>query len=258
MVLVVIINPLRYNKSMIHYVRLPLEGTANTRDLGGYPTKDGHSTKWHVFLRSDDVVDLTARDFQFLNDYGLKTVIDLRSSSELAMRHNPFTQHHEVDYINVSLFENASPQSMADLPKSSLNSMYIEILRHQKNQIKQVMETIAKAKAGTILFHCAAGKDRTGVISMLLLGLAKVPNRDIVSNYEVSFTNLKRTAFFHANKTAISNMMLSTNTSMEDTLIYLRENYTNVEKYLLSTGLTQANIDLIKARFIEEDPSCVK
>ena len=238
---------------MNHYVRLPLEGTANTRDLGGYSTKDGHITKWHVFLRSDDLCDLSGPDQEFLKKYGLATVIDLRSTLELQYRPSPYLSHPDIDYLNVSLFENASPAVLSEAPKDILKSMYIEMIEYHKQQIKDIFEAIAKAKPGTILFHCAAGKDRTGVIAMLLMGLVKVPNRDIVSNYEVSFTNLKRNAYFKQHENPNSQLLFSPNIYMEETIRFVFERYHSFEAYLLSIGLTQASLDLIKARFLESD-----
>lgn len=235
---------------MIHYVRLPLEGTSNTRDLGGYATKDGHSTKWHVFLRSDDLFDLTEKDKAFLASYGLKTVIDLRSKAEQAIRPSPYEQDPKVDFYNVSLFENANPKVMVTLPLDILKSMYIEMMLVHQDEIKAVLTMMANATEGTILFNCAAGKDRTGVIAMLLLGLVKVPNRDIVSNYEVSFTNLKRSMFFSQRKDNISHLMYSTNDYMEETLHYLKDHYGTIEYYLLSIGLTQEIIQKLKDRFV--------
>lgn len=236
---------------MKHYIRLPLEGTANTRDLGGYSTKDGHSTPWHAFLRSDDVCDLTDADIAFLKDYGLKTVIDLRSAPELQMRPNPFSEDPNILYHNVSLFENASPTVLKSAPKDFLKSMYIEMLEDHKEQVFAIFDSIEKAPQGTILFHCAAGKDRTGIIAMLLMGLVKVPNRDIVSNYEVSFTNLKRNAYFKAHEDPSSPLLQSANAYMEDTIRYINAQYGSIEAYLLSTGLTPTQLDRVKARFTE-------
>jgi protein-tyrosine phosphatase len=236
---------------MTHYIRLPLKGTANTRDLGGYPTKDGHVTKWQVFVRSDDLYELTESDKHLLKDYGLSTIIDLRSAPELQTRPNPYANDPLVDYHNVSLFENASPQVLSKAPADLLKSMYIEMLELHQDQVKAIFETIASAKEGMILFHCAAGKDRTGVIAMLLMGLVKVPNRDIVSNYEVSFTNLRRNTYFKQHENPNSQLLFSTNTNMEDTIRFVRDQYGSIENYLLTIGLSKETLALIKARFTE-------
>lgn len=236
---------------MTHYIRLPLKGTANTRDLGGYPTKDGHITKWQVFVRSDDLYDLTESDKHFLKGYGLSTIIDLRSTPELQVRPNPYAQDPAVDYHNVSLFENASPSVLSKAPQDLLKSMYIEMLEEHQIQIKSIFETIATAKPGLVLFHCAAGKDRTGVIAMLLMGLVKVPNRDIVSNYEVSFTNLRRNTYFQQHENKQSQLLYSTNTNMEELIYFVRDHYQTIENYLLAIGLKAETLSIIKARFTE-------
>jgi protein-tyrosine phosphatase len=236
---------------MTHYVRLPLKGTTNTRDLGGYPTKDGHVTKWQVFVRSDDLYELTESDKHLLINYGLSTIIDLRSTPELQMRPNPFSQDPSIDYHNVSLFENASPEVLSKAPADLLKSMYIEMLELHQEQIRTIFNAIALAKEGMVLFHCAAGKDRTGVVAMLLMGLVKVPNRDIVSNYEVSFTNLRRNTYFKQHANPQSQLLFSTNTNMEDLIRFVRDQYGSVENYLTTIGLSPETLALIKARFVE-------
>ncbi len=236
---------------MTHYVRLPLKGTTNTRDLGGYPTKDGHVTKWQVFVRSDDLYELTESDKHLLINYGLSTIIDLRSTPELQMRPNPFSQDPSIDYHNVSLFENASPEVLSKAPADLLKSMYIEMLELHQEQIRTIFKAIASAKEGMVLFHCAAGKDRTGVVAMLLMGLVKVPNRDIVSNYEVSFTNLRRNTYFKQHANPQSQLLFSTNTNMEDLIRFVRDQYGSVENYLITIGLSPETLALIKARFVE-------
>lgn len=236
---------------MQHYVRLPLKGTTNTRDLGGYATKDGRITKWQVFLRSDDVCDLTKDDIKFLKRYGMTTVIDLRSAPELMDRPNPFAIDPQVNYVNISLYENASPAVIASLPSETLKNMYVEILELHREQVKAVFETIANAPEGTILFHCAAGKDRTGVIAFLLMGLVQVKTRDIVSNYEVSFTNLRRNDYFKNHEDPSSAFLYSPSNNMEETVAYVKAHYKTPEAYLLAIGLSQETLERIKARFTE-------
>ena len=65
------------------YVRLPLEGTKNTRDLGGYPTKDNKVTKFHTFIRSDRLTNITDKDNEFLKNYGITDIIDLRGNTTI-------------------------------------------------------------------------------------------------------------------------------------------------------------------------------
>lgn len=229
-------------------IRLPLEGTTNTRDLGGYPTRDGHATAWQVFLRSDDLHSITEHDKVLLHEYGLTTVLDLRSTIELNDRPNPYAKNPDVRYFHVSLHEAAGQTPPSDLPYDALKHLYKIILEQSKPQIKAAVEILARSR-GVTLFHCAAGKDRTGVLAALILGLVNVPNRDIVSNYEVSYTNLRRNAYFKANAQHHNAMMYSVNDFMEETLVYLREHYGTIEAYLEGIGVSREDLEAIKRKF---------
>jgi protein-tyrosine phosphatase len=229
-------------------IRLPLEGTANTRDLGGYPTRDGHATAWQVFLRSDDLHGITAKDMTLLHEYGLTTVLDLRSTIELNDRPNPFAKNPNVLYHHVSLHEAAGQTPPSDLPYDALKHLYKIILEQSKPQIKAAVEILANSR-GVTLFHCAAGKDRTGILAALVMGLVNVPNRDIVSNYEVSYTNLRRNAYFKSHAEHHNAMMYSVNDFMEETLVYLREQYGSIEAYLLAIGVSSTDLEALKTKF---------
>jgi hypothetical protein len=85
------------------------------------------------------------------------------------------------------------------------------------------------------------------------MGLAKVPNRDIVSNYEVSFTNLRRSVYFKERKDKITHLMYSNNNYMEETLQYIRDHYQTIEAYLSSIGLSEDILFKIKHRFISKE-----
>ncbi|MCL1999585.1 MAG: tyrosine-protein phosphatase [Turicibacter sp.] len=175
---------------MTNYIRLPLKNAYNVRDLGGYAC-DGGVTRWGQFVRADDLGRLDERDMQFLVNYGIRTVIDLRSADELATSPSPFVSSNVVKYINIPLISGkaADVTKLTKMPPADfLPNFYLLILRNEGNAIKKVMETIAKVSAGGILFHCTAGKDRTGIIAALLLRLAGVCCADIIANYEVTHT----------------------------------------------------------------------
>lgn len=66
----------------LNWQRLPLEGVVNARELGGFPTSDGAQTRYHRFIRSDALVDATPADVEFLRNYGVRAVLDLRGERE--------------------------------------------------------------------------------------------------------------------------------------------------------------------------------
>ena len=166
---------------------LPLSGAYNFRDLGGYRTRSGGLTKWRRILRADSPHRLSQGDISGLLDQGLSTVIDLRSANEVMDAPNPFLTHAQVTYLNVSLFDHLAPadmrQGQSGATDDPLLDFYVTTLANRQPAIRDVLGAIAGARDGAVLFHCTAGKDRTGLISALLLGLADVEEDDIVSDY---------------------------------------------------------------------------
>ncbi len=174
---------------MTNYIRLPLKNAYNVRDLGGYPC-DGGVTGWRAFIRADGLERLDETDILFLREYGVKTVIDLRSDDELKTAPDPEGLRAFTDYFNIPLIPGAAAditKHVPNTPSGFLSEFYLLIFKNGHGALHTVMEAIAGAREGGILFHCAAGKDRTGIIAALLLGLAGVAQADILSNYEITY-----------------------------------------------------------------------
>lgn len=176
-----------------NWIRLPLQGATNARELGGIPCRSGQ-TAWHRFLRSDELSGLSGQDVCFLLEYGVTTIIDLRSPAEIekAPDHPDLlkaTAYHSIPFIQ----EDVSPEAQADFMRnlSNLWELY-KYLILQKSSVKQIFETIANAPDGAVLFHCTAGKDRTGITALLLLMLAGVDTQDCQANYMQTYVHLTR------------------------------------------------------------------
>ncbi|MGH0035093.1 MAG: tyrosine-protein phosphatase [Myxococcota bacterium] len=170
-----------------------LEGCFNFRDLGGYRTRDGRRLRTGRVFRSDGLQSLTGSDLDHLcGTLGLGEVIDLRSRDEvdedgtgaIAER----TRIHPIP-----LFERTrSGGASGDLPRqmpASMGDLYFIMLSVAREPIVRVVELLAEVEA-PVVFHCAAGKDRTGVISALLLSLVGVPEETIVADYAFSRQNI--------------------------------------------------------------------
>ncbi|MGN0070465.1 MAG: tyrosine-protein phosphatase [Atopobiaceae bacterium] len=161
----------------------------NLRELAGYPGEDG-PTLPHRFLRSGALDAATEADCAFLKGYGVRRVVDLRGTAELAHGDGLLAQDPDIAWINVPLFD----YNMSDpylMPRTGqagyLAESYCTILAN-KPAVKEIFEFFAEAAEDEcILFHCAAGMDRTGVTSMLLLGLAGVDRDHIICDYSYSF-----------------------------------------------------------------------
>jgi len=145
---------------------LPIAGAYNIRDLGGYPTRFGQETLWRRGLRADGLHRIGDAGIKRLVTEGVRLVIDLRYPRELEASPNPFARHKDVDYVNISVFDALAPTRISEQlhpDEDALLALYVEALATRQSAIRQVLKTIADAPAGTVLFHCTAGKDRTGI-----------------------------------------------------------------------------------------------
>ena len=153
-----------------------LDTTQNTRDLGGYLRINGEKTRPFRFLRSDKPEHPSQSDFQFLLSHGITTVIDLREESAVNRLENPFANHPGFFWHHCPIQEGSGiPESVEAVPGS-----YLQIA--ESSGAAEAFRVMASAPNG-VLFHCSAGKDRTGTLSAILLMLAQVPEETIVSDY---------------------------------------------------------------------------
>ncbi|MGH1630730.1 tyrosine-protein phosphatase [Enterococcus casseliflavus] len=232
------------------YTRLPLKGTYNTRDLGGYAAKDG-ATAWKRFLRSDSLANLHPEDIAFLQRYQLTTIIDLRTTLEIEKEPTPVIDG--VENWPISLIS----ETMGDVTQLeqplifNMAELYIQMIEDRKEQIKQIMETMAAAE-GCVLFHCAAGKDRTGVIAMLLLQLADVAKADIIANYQTTHTYLAANPLVAQQVQTITNeIWLSAPEYLLPVLTHLEETYTDAYHYLRTIGVAQETLVHLQSKLID-------
>ncbi len=177
---------------------IELEGAVNVRDLGELPTEDGQKTARARLLRADNLQDLSPADVtKLVRDIGVTTIVDLRSSNELAaegpapldgvagVRH----AHHPVlpevgsntDVIADALLAR-DRQDKFRYPRDPVCGHYLGYLEDRPDQVAGALCSVARAE-GAALVHCAAGKDRTGVVVALALSLAGVPAQAVVADY---------------------------------------------------------------------------
>ncbi|MBT2648784.1 tyrosine-protein phosphatase [Bacillus sp. ISL-34] len=235
----------------LNWVRLPIDNLENCRELGGYSTKFGQQTKWHSFLRSSDMSKLTREDIVFLKEYGVKTVIDLRGEDEIETHKNPLAEEDFCEYHNIPFITEQVSDITLSTYKLSVGDFYVDLMEQKKDSVKTIFDAIDQAEEGCIVFHCAAGKDRTGILAMLLLGLAGVEKKDIVSNYEVTYTNLESIQQYENQFENIPKEFLYSN--RENILIayeYILHTYQSVDQYLMAKDVGQDVIERVKRRFL--------
>lgn len=245
---------------MITYTRLPLEKAYNVRELGGYATNHGKVTAFRRFLRSDDITKLSRKDVELLREYGVRSIIDLRSERELQRAPNPFANKAGFTYLHQSLLplESSMFQSLDSLEDllserdAILVDLYIYMLERSKNEIKAIFNWIARQN-GCILFHCTAGKDRTGLLAMLLLGLVGVDEVDIVANYAVSEIYLAANPDVKMMNLPIDipkDLLDSKPSYIKEAYQYVQKEYQSVENYLSSIGVESNVIKAIRDRLV--------
>lgn len=175
-----------------HYRRYPIEKSGNMRDLGGWATQSGRPTQYARLIRSDLPGSLLPQEQAMLLRLGLATVVDLRSAEEAARKPSVFAAIDGVAYHHLPMDETGGwSEEEEDVAQNLLNLA-------ECDAVPKVLCRLAEAR-GAALFHCNAGKDRTGVIAALALANAGVVVPDIVADYEVSYGyNIKRVKRMHS------------------------------------------------------------
>ncbi len=171
---------------------IELEGCLNFRDLGGYPTADGGSLAWRRIYRSDGLHRLTTTDVARIRDeLRVTDLIDLRSSAELAADGRGPLENEPLAFHHVPLFDGATGAASfgAGPEEMTLADRYLGLAEVAKQAIARVITIVAEADGGAV-YHCAAGKDRTGVISAILLSALGVSDELIVADYALTQRNL--------------------------------------------------------------------
>lgn len=159
---------------------LPLPGTRNLRDIGGYGTADGRTTRWRTLLRSDELTRLPDHAVGALRGLGLRQVIDLRWPDELELSPNVFRADPHVRYRHIALLLDDPT------PHSGLAGMYRHVLDRRRPQLVEVARALLEPDGLPAVIGCAAGKDRTGITVAVLLSLAGVPDETVVADYALS------------------------------------------------------------------------
>ena len=168
--------------------KLPLSGCVNFRDLGGYPTHDGRRVRWRRLFRADGLTRLHTDDLALLGDLGLTTVIDLRTVGELEGRGQFPHDTVPVDYHHLPLTDVLPPPEdlhRYDEPEF-VTARYLQMFDEGSSSIARAVRVLASPDALPAVFHCSAGKDRTGVVAAVVLGFLGVPREVIVDDYALS------------------------------------------------------------------------
>ena len=168
-----------------------LDAVHNFRDIGGYPTTDGRVTRWGRLFRADGLYRLTEDDLEVVRTLGLRTVLDLRTDEELDLRGRFPFEYHPVAFHHIPIMDS----TWASLPEVEITDRdpaeflewaYTDMLRESGDRFARAIVHLSEAEVMPAVFHCAAGKDRTGVLAMLLLGALRVRTDYIIADYALT------------------------------------------------------------------------
>ncbi len=167
---------------------LPLTGAFNFRDLGGYPGLEGRTTRWGLLFRSDTLHELTGSDIEVLRSLGLATVIDLRTTREVTRTGRGLLEPESVHYRHLSVIVEEDGEALAApaLAGEDLAERYRWYLEVGRGALVESLELLGDPRRTPLVFHCAAGKDRTGVLAALVLDILGVDRSVIVADYEIT------------------------------------------------------------------------
>lgn len=218
-----------------------LKSTHNTRDLGGYLCTDGALTRRNVLLRSDAPKHMGNWDIQYLLEQDIRTIIDLRTTKDTSYRE--MLEEKGFAYFPCRISAGSSvPGSVAEVPVS-----YLAIA--ESPAMADALRCIAEAERG-VLFHCTAGKDRTGVLSAILLLHAGVPEETVIRDYALTKEYGKEILenVFRIFPDADRDIVTPHPEHMAGFLGLFREKYRSTEEYMQAIGLSQWQIRALRAK----------
>lgn len=222
-----------------------LQTTENTRDLGGYRTRSGKVTAPLCLLRSDIPFAPSEKDIAFLRENGITTIVDLRDATALQRVPCGFRDIPGFTYRNFPIEEGASiPPTMEEVLPS-----YIAIA--ESRGLHDAMACIAKAPSG-VLFHCTAGKDRTGILAAFILLLCDVPEADVVEDYVLTQAySPKRIARLRERFPQIDpRIMDASREHILPLLAHFLHEYQDIREALLAHGHTPETLDGIRNKLL--------
>ncbi|HEV3479286.1 MAG TPA: tyrosine-protein phosphatase, partial [Gaiellaceae bacterium] len=236
------------------------DGCLNVRDLGGHPTDDGGETRFDSVVRADSVRQLSDDGWRALVEYGVRTVVDLRSDEELAA--DPPAEL-PVDAVHVPFFDDRADvfdaveaaSTGAASHAEATRAVYLIFLEHFRANVAAAIRAVATAPEGGVVVHCHGGKDRTGLVSAFLLRLAGVPIDAIATDYALSEERLRTRheqwfaeAADEAELERLHRIAATPASSMKQVLEELERRYGSIEGYLRAGGVTDEELRQARAR----------
>ena len=241
-----------------------LEAVHNFRDLGGYPTAGGRTTKWRTLFRSDGLYRLRgADDMSRVMQLGLKSVIDLRTEREqreqgiFPIDDIEVTFHH-LSIVDVTWSDTETPEF--DDEVEFLVWGYRDMLKIGSSRFADAMHVLAQTDSLPAVFHCAAGKDRTGVLAALLLSSLGVEDAHICADYgltqdamrrSIAWSKVHRPELAERYATIPKAYLAADPRAMQIILTELAQQHGSVRNYVREIGVADATVEALGNLLLE-------
>jgi protein tyrosine/serine phosphatase len=238
---------------------LPLVGAYNFRDLGGYPTLDGRVTRWGQLFRSDTLSELTDDDLEVLREVGLTSVIDLRTNAELERTGRGLLGDEPIRHVHLPVVQDAgTSQGAPSEAQEDLASRYLWYLDVGRDALVSALNMVGDPSSYPLVFHCAAGKDRTGVLAALVLDIVGVERNVIVEDYvltasrmDLILSRLQGGADAEARVAEIPQFLLRAEAvTMQTFLDQLHENHGGARGWALTSGVRAESLDAMSTLLV--------
>ncbi|WP_177765635.1 tyrosine-protein phosphatase [Flavobacterium sp. I3-2] len=236
---------------------LPIKGGFNFRDLGGIPTKDGKTIKRNLLFRTDELSNLQPIDLELLAQLNIQTVVDFRTDFERSQSIDkvPTTCknqiHLDILAANMESFMTEIQKGISDF-KPLLMNFYKEMVLSDDaiKEYSAFFKVLENHENSSIIYHCTAGKDRTGVATALILEALNVNWNEIESDYMLSnvFLKTKYQTYISQNP-ALADVFLVQPTYLKNAFEAINETYQSVENYL--KAVLKVDLELMKNIYLE-------
>lgn len=241
---------------------IAMEGVYNFRDMGGYRTEDGRRVKWGLLYRSAELSHATANDIATIESFGVQQIFDLRSVEERQSEPTTWSGGEAPPIFASDYSIDRSAMSTAVRPGASVDELravfaasYPDLLQQTQAQQRALFDELL-ADEDAVLFHCTAGKDRTGMAAVLVLSALGVPRATIFSDYEMSNRYLAppdpRMAAFGLSPEAIEVLSGVEVEYLQAAFDYIDHEYGSVDAYLeRELGVDIADRQRLRALYTE-------